>query len=416
MTLTLTVGGVDQSGFTVYDITVATGRDDVYSQPDGSVMNAEFVGWVPAGKVGDEVVLTDEFGQVFRGWVTDVRAELQSDMTWRSNLSATGPLALLGQALAGYAAWPVESDSFRVRRVVDETPLSAMLAIDVAVEGVDVSGRLADTHPENAAELARVTADSGMGVLWEQPASYTYPLRYSQAKTRTWDAYTHSWGEISEAVTWDVLSDTLIWDAFDSDSLPVPNRPPEYTLDPAVVHADLVFEQTVSDLARTVTVSYGQPDSVEEQPVPVQAGDGRAPTKSFSTILQEVGDATQYAETMRTRFQAPLWRLSSMKIQADYLDSGEYQTLRGVLQVGTRLTVPIPEGSPVGSMWQGYLEGWSQSFHGNGDGRSTVVDMTVSDRYLTEPADRWLSLSSSGVWSQLPDDLLWEDSNDISNS
>lgn len=394
--MNLTIEDFDASCLTIYDLKITCGRDDVYSQPDGSVLEAELIGYTEHGAmVGRKVTVTDEYGRLFAGWVTDLTAGYATADGWRMHLSATGPLALLGQYVAGVDDWPVETDSQRVARAVGETELGPYLAADLTVEGFNIAARTGKA--DNAASLARLAADSAHGVLWENPAEVEQPLRYTPAKYRTWNEYLHSWGELPG--TWDDLPDDMAWQDLDSDALPVEGIPPTLDLDCATVHAEIEFEQTVGDVIRMVEVSYKDPDDIA-RPAPILAGSG-APSKKFDTALDSLSDATAFANTVLERNSEPLWRLSSA-----ILDMGlvtDKATVRNSLQVGTKVIVNMPLGSPVGTVWQGFLEGWEHVITDAGH----IVNLNLSDRYLTEPAIRWIHIPNNTLWDDI--EGSWDD-------
>lgn len=408
MSAVLRIGADDVSGITPYDVTVSVGRDDIYSQPDGSVLNATVHGWERAGRLADPVTLVDAHGSLFVGWITDLKATLEMDMTWTTDITATGPLALLGQMEGALTDYPQESDSERVLRIIEATPLAHLALIDPDVAGFEILPRLAEPGLF-AVDLARSAADDGMGVLWECPADPGKPIRYTQARLRRWGEYRHTWSELPAGQSWAGFPADLAWADLSSDFLPPPvNKPPAFTLDPAACYADLVFEQKIGDLARTITVRYGA-EPVEGSRPAHRVGEG-APLIEFDTQLALSDDAAAYANMMVRRYRTPAWRLTSIRVEQHLMD--DPAELRAALQVGTRLTVPIPEGSPVGIVWEGYLEGWDHALAGEDGGFSHIIEMHVSDKQLTEPADQWLDIPPHVTWDSIPPEMRWVDATD----
>lgn len=397
--LIMTIDGINVNRHAVYELSISTGRQDIYGQPDGSILNADILGHIPAGQVGSAVVVRDRHGQLFAGWTTDITSRQNDAMAWRTTITATGPLALLGQTYAGYEAHPVETDSLRVARIIEETPLRDMHAVDTAIEGFDLAPRPAQM-PENAADLARLAADSAMGVLWEQPSDPSTPLRYTPGKYRVWGGYSPTWAEMPED-TWDDLDGT--W----SEAVIADSVAPVLELQPGEVYADLVFEQRIGDVVRTVRVTYG-PEDAEQRPQ-VSAGSGEPPAKAFDTILDSQGDAVQYANTVLQRHSEPLWRLRSAQVEMVGLAVQRVSELRGALAVGAKVILHIPYGSPVGTRWEGYLEGWGFDIVADERRSSFLLTLNVSDRYLTEPADRWSDFDDTTTWDDLLDATTWDD-------
>jgi hypothetical protein len=386
---------------TTYDVTVECGRDDIESQPDASILNATLNRFLEV-EIGDPVTLADEDGILFHGWLTDQTAELDpSDMSWAVKVIATGPLAVLGHARAGGVDYPQESDSARIVRVLDEA--GALYLVDPGILGPQLLPRTAEA--ESAAELARKAADDGMGVLWEQPADPADPIRYTPQRLRHWAPYKLAWAELDPALAWDGFG-ALTWADLDSDHLGgPPGTPPALELDPATTLAEATFEQRIGDWARTITVTWGTAaeGSTDRPVVAVGAGE---PVQDHTTDLALVDEATAYANTMLRRSQQPAWRLQGIRIPLHRIDAAG---VRAALTVGTRLTVPFPLGSPVGYLWQGFLEGWKHHLIGQDDVEEHWLELRTSERSLTEASDRWQDIAPGITWDGTDPAMRWID-------
>lgn len=399
MLLTLTIGGVDVSHRTPYEVKVKAGRDDIESQPDATVLTFSMLGHGQE-QVGDLCVLTDDYGQVFSGYVTDLKAEQDDGMGWTVSCTATGPLAVLGHLNVGAAGWPRETDSARIARAVEEAGLPHL--IDANAAGPDILPHEAG-ETVNAADAARDAADSGMGVLWEDPTDPLMRLRYLNARQRAWKAYDYTWAELPPLRAWTGYAG-ITWSAMDSDNVTgvVSTYPGHIEIDPGTANAEVTFEQSVGDWARKITVTWGaEPEGGGDRPV-VTTGT-QPPEEGWDTILADVADATTFASTMLRRKRYPSWRLTSLLVHSALLPPDVWLSLRGGLVVGLRITVPFPHGSPVGTLWEGYLEGWEHQATEEGH----TLALNVSDRQLTEPADRWMDASPTTTWDDLADDLRW---------
>ena len=392
----LTIDDVDVSGRTPYDVKVTVGRDDIEGQPDAAVLSFQMVGY-GAEKVGSVARLTDEYGPLFAGLLTDLKVEQDAAMTWTMSATATGSLAVLGQLSCGEGGWPQETDSQRINRILQEVGVPHNVA-------PLTDGPLLLAHPAgevvNAADAARDAADSGMGVLWGDPNDPWMAISYIPASMRAWGVYPLTWRDLLDDDTWGAYTGVawtrMVSPDVESDS-PYPGH---FTVDPSTANAEVVFEQIVGDLARTITVEYGEaPADGGDRPT-VTAGDEH-PEDNYSTLLVDVSDASNFATTMLRRRQQPAWRLTEIILHASLLDAEQWAQLRRDMAIGMRLTVPFPHGSPVGHEWQGYLEGWEHQATDEGH----TLTLNVSDRQLTEPADRWMDITSS--WADIPADLRW---------
>lgn len=412
MTAVLLLSGRNVSAEAIADVAVDAGREDIAAQPDATVLTATLDG-LPDSRVGDTAALFDAWGhQLFTGRISDLRAEQavkqQLDgsqrLAWTTAVTAVGPLALLGQAQAGAGDAPQESDSRRILRILAETPLAGWAVIEPGIPGPDLLPRPAE--PASAADLARAAADDGMGVLWEHADG---TIRYTPWRLRQWRAYQLTWGELG--MPWTDIPPEATWSQLDSALVPGPAvKPPEMELDPVAARAELTFEESVGDLARTITVTYGT--APDDGPRPTStAGDG-PPVVQIDTDLAEAADAATHATAMLRRHYEPAWRLTTLRIELHRLRTSAARQLLDALQVGTRLTIPIPHGSPVGTLWQGYLEGWRHEIHGSPAGQSHAVQLRVSDRQLTEPADRWRDIDPGITWAGTDPAMRWIDASE----
>jgi hypothetical protein len=402
VTATLTVGATDASCATDYDVTVTVGREAVDEQPSASVLTVASSESVTA-RIGDPVVLSDAYGRMFGGTVTDLDAEWDAfGAVWRTRLIAAGPLADLGREWVGDTPWPQESDSARVDRVL--TLVAAPHNVDPAILGPEMLGT--DVDHRTALDYAQSVAQDALGVLWEQPADAATPIRYAPQRVRAWDAVAIVWSEVQQGMTWATMPADLTWDAV---AMAAPNDAvPALDLDCTEVLADVVLSSRVGDHVGQVTVLWGPPADPGAERAAETVGDG-TPAVRLDTQLATAGGALQVADTVWRARREPLWRLTRLTVPTDTLPPARVQQIRGALTVGTRLTVTLPAGAPAGSRWEGYLEGWR---HELADGRHDLI-LATSERGMTEPADRWQDVPPQTAWATLPADLLWDDALDM---
>jgi hypothetical protein len=84
--------------------------------------------------------------------------------------------------------------------------------------------------------------------------------------------------------------------------------------------------------------------------------------------------------------------------------------VRAALAVGTTLTISgIGYASPIGAIWEGYLEGWQ---HRIAPGRHEITLFT-SERVFTEPSDRWQDITPTLRWDQIAADVTWDQTGDM---
>lgn len=410
MTAVLTVAGANISGTTHFDVEVEVGRDNVDSQPDASVLTAILDGWQAAGKVSDPLVLSDSWGQLFAGTITDLQAELDPTRThpWRTRITAAGPLADIGRAIVGDEPWPQESDSKRVKRILDLVGVNTA-AIHDGVIGPAILAK--DVDRQSALDQAQNVAADAFGVLWEQPADPDHPIRYSPQRLRTWTPVALGWAELP-TTTWGAVDSALTWNDIDSDAFQLPGSPVALTLNAGDVIADLVLEQRIGDLIRTVRVTYGaETEDGDGNSIPrpqAIAGNG-TPEVGRDTQLANAIDAAALADTLWRSHREPAWLMRQIILKPlEDMAPAVAADIRAALTVGTRLTIDrIAYPGPFGSVWQGYLEGWT---HQLTPGRH-VVEMFTSERIFTEPSDRWQDIGSGLRWADVV--VTWDQTGDM---
>lgn len=368
MSAVLTLAGQDISAATLYDVTVGAGRGDIDQQPDASVLSATVEGWRPAGRIGDRVTLRDVHGPLFGGVVTDIDCQWWKNPKtggkyWRTRITAVGPLADLGRTYIGDEPWPQETDSVRLDRIL--ALARAPYLIDTGIPGPDLLPRDVDYQP--ALELAQGVAADARGLLWEQPGDLTTPIRYQPSQARSWD----------------------------------PAR--MLTLDAGDVLATVTVTQRLGDVIRKVRVTYG-PDPGDGSPRAQAVAGSGTPELQFDTQLADATDAQGIADTVWKSRREAGWRLQQLAVPLHLIDPADAAAIRDWLAVGALLQlVNINFDSPLGTIWNGYLEGWQ---HQLTNGEHQLI-MFTSERRLTEPADRWQDISGAVHWQDVSPDTSW---------
>lgn len=412
MTAALTVAGVDVTAVTHWNVQIDVGRDNVDDQPDASVLSATVDGWQPAGQSADPVTLTDDYGRLFTGTVTDLQTDLdpQRSTPWRTRITAAGPLADVGRVIVGDEPWPQESDSVRIVRILTLAGVNTD-GVDPGIVGPAILPR--DVDRQSALEQAQSVAGDAFGVLWEQPADPASPIRYSPQRLRTWTPVAIAWSELP-ATTWDATDPALIWADLDSALFQLPGAPSALTLHAGDVVADLELEQRIGDLVRTVRVTYGtETDDGDGGTLPrpqAIAGTG-IPEVGRDTQLADVTDAATLADTLWRSRREPAWLLRRVTLRPlEDMTPDTATAVRDALAVGTRLTIDgIAWPGPFGTVWQGYLEGWTHRLHPG----AHVIDLFTSERIFTEPSDRWHDITDGTRWQDVGATVTWDQTGDM---
>jgi hypothetical protein len=243
-----------------------------------------------------------------------------------------------------------------------------------------------------------------LGTLWEDFSTPATPIRYTPQSLRAWNAQAITWGSVDPATKWNTLPAGLTWSQVTTDTLPIAGAPGSLTLDCGDIDAEVVFSQRLSDVVAYVRVAYGIDPGAGERPEAVAGTPGGFPQVKLDGQLALSGDAQAVADTIWRSRREPVWRLSEVLLRRDDLSAGEWSALRAALDVGTRLTINLPTTSPVGPIWQGFLEGWELGIVDD----IHSVTLRTSERLMTEPADRWQDVAAAEKWNTLAAGLTWD--------
>ena len=337
--------------------------------------------------------------RLFAGRVTDVTAERSPDRPgWILTVVAAGTLAELSRFQIGAPPWPAESDSERIRRVLDTAGYDTA-GIPV-LAGPTMFAR--DIDKQTPATLLRELADSGGGLLWEDHSTADAVtggalVSYQPLVLRTITSLT-LWDQVAD--TWDDV--TGEWDAqMDSPTAP-------WLLDPCAISADdWTWATTIGDLVTHCVVTYGDNDPETS----VSAGTLTPPVyeKKLSSQLQDAADAQALANRTILGRGAQRYSTETAALDVSRIPDEEMPYLRARLIGGRAVRIPgMPAGSPVPELL-GFIEGWQHEISVENGALSWWVTLFITDATLTAPATQWNqadpltwdSITPSDIWDQL---------------
>jgi hypothetical protein len=320
----------------VDQVAIRHGRDDPDSQPEPSSATLDLspaadVDTMPglleigAGIRVDTTTITATYTR-FVGRVTDLSygwedaGEATPDRP-QGQVIAVGPMADLGRRIVGDAPWAQELDGARVANVL----AAAGVVLDPAYSDpgtVQILPRDVDSQP--ALEVAKGTAESANGLVWETRAG---EIRYADADHRRGIAV------------------ALALDACDVLVTPTWKRSTEALLNRVSLGYGPVPEE--GEQARYVA---DRPESVARY--------GRYELTTETELATEA-DATALGDLLLTRNSSPVWIMSELPVDMKGLDAGQTDALLGMDMHSLVVLTGLPSAGAAPTTAQLWLEGWS---------------------------------------------------------
>lgn len=361
-------------------VSLAGGRDDPETQPDAATAQVEFTATPddplpPVVEIGAIIEVATTHGSTayrrFTGRVTDVvlgwdDAGEQTPEAGVGQILAAGVLADVGRRVIGDTPWPAELDGARVSRVM----AAAGIVLDPAYSDpgtVTVLPRDVDSKP--ALEVARSTAESASGMVWETRAG---DVRYADAKHRA-------------------------------------GAPVVLELDACDILVTPTWRRTTEGLLNKVSVEYGTAPDGSNRPTYVNTN-AASVTKygryeaAVATELANLADAQALGDMLLARNAAPVWVMGALPIDVDSLTADQYAALL-TLQMHDLVRVtglPVLGTAPTSAtLWvEGYSETLAYGIH--------EVELVVSGYCRTSPAPWWNVVDPYWTWNTMPADLTWD--------
>jgi hypothetical protein len=363
-------------------VTINHGRDDATGQPEASSATVDLsrdpTGRFPLppeleiGAVVKVVTNTaNASSQRFVGRVTDLTLGWEDDGAETPDAAVgqvvcTGLLDDTARRVIGDVPWPQELDGARVSRIMT----AAGITLDPLFSDpghVAVLARDVDSQP--ALDVARQTAESASGVVWQTRDG---EIRYADSE--------HRRGQTS----------TLTLDA--CDLLVTPS-----------------WRRTLEGLVNSVSIGYGVDAEGGEQPrvlMSNQASIDRYGTYGLSaaTMLATLADAQAMASLLMGRNSTPVWLFAALPVDVPGLDESRTTALLG-LDMHSLLAVtglPAVGSAPTSALL--WVEGWRETLTAD----SHEFELVVSGYCRTVPPPRWDDMNPGWTWDTMPADITWD--------
>jgi hypothetical protein len=173
-----------------------------------------------------------------------------------------------------------------------------------------------------------------------------------------------------------------------------------YTPDPAETHVDLAWEQT-DDLVNDATVSWSGGSQHSSDATSIGKYDKHS--VQLSSGLGDASSATRRVQSIVARLAYPAWNLGDVTTWDD--------AVLGV-EIGAIVEVDnLPSSSPVGSSWQGVLEGSVDSYAPNIEGVIIgTYDLALGDLKHSSEVLTWIGIDPQTLqWQQVNPGTSWSE-------
>jgi hypothetical protein len=397
------INGVEYKQDTINQVTITTGRNDIFDTTLPGYCLFELVntsGASPVVLLLDEIVIstTDSSNNevpLFTGEVTSVNNSLIGtgpNVAVNTLLvTGVGSLSKLVRRNAGGNSYPQELDGERIRRILEDAlfvqwedlPGSliwdnvnpAQTWADFGIQGVDeiddgrfeVEARAAEL--DRAADIARITESTGLGYLYETPDGL---IGYADAERRTAN-----------------IANNAI--ALDADFL----------------NAQLVTRLTTNDVINSVVIQYDDQQS-EVQAINDQSVEQYGLIEDIrNTLLITQNDAEEQAARFVSLRGTPNLNLDSITLNLinDKIDNDTRDLLLGVSMDTLLVVTGLPEGITADGFFEGFVEGWTWTLSKG----SIELEMKVSNAIFSAFEVQWEDYNPNTQWQNLANDLQWLD-------
>jgi hypothetical protein len=398
---TLTVGGVSYTNLTLADVTITSGRTDIYSQATAGYASFTILNFDDTPVSIDvnaqvNIKVKDSAGvdvNVFGGYVTDIDLEVKSSGTGglvqNMRIIALGALSKLPKSLTnGVLAKDFDGD--QIYTILSDLLFNTWNEVPAAETWAGYDPAITWANAEN----------SGLGEI-DQPGDYeltarssdvtdVYSLVAALANSGLGYLYEDNQGRISYA---DSTHRNTYLTTYGYTSVS----------GNTALAAGIKTSLKSGDIRNAVTIRYKNNQTVSDQDDASIAIFGYQ-AQSIQTTLEHTADATSQAEfylqiraNPEAQFRSITFPLGNPEID----DSDRDALLNAFMGLPIDIT-DLPANINDGR-FQGFVEGWTFSASYNG----LAITLTVSPTAYSLQAVRWNGVSVAETWNSLSNTLTW---------
>jgi hypothetical protein len=399
----LSINSVDYTNITLSNLTISSGRTDIYSQPRAGYANIEIINLdltpitidVNDGlsiKVKDS---TGTFVNIFGGSVTDSQVEVTSTGTGGINesirITALGSLAKLTKTLTE-GVLSKDFDGNQIYAVLADTFFNTWAEVPAATTWATYNATTTWEDAEN----------SGVGEI-DQPGQYELAARSSSLT----DIYSLVAGLATSGLGYlyeDAQGRIGYADALHR-GLYLANNGYTMLSGNHALSRGIRTIRRLGDLRNNVTITYknGQQESAIDLSSVDQYG---AQAENISTTLENTADALSQAEFYLgiRAWPQDVFESITFTLGNSELDDSDRDSLLNVF-MGLPLDITDLPANMVNGRFQGFVEGWTFRAGYN----RLDITLNVSPTAFSLQSMQWLDVGVTETWNTLSNTLDWNE-------
>lgn len=396
-------GGGDYTNVTLANLTITSGRQDIYSQPYAGYCNVEIINLDQSPiviDVNDQIIIkvkdsTGTFVNLFGGFVTDIDIEVtqasSTALTERIKVVAMGALSKLPKTLTE-GVLSKDFDGNQIYEILSQALFNTWNEVPAATTWATYDATTTWAEAEN----------SGLGDI-DQPGDYELAAR----TTNTTDIY---------SLVRDLATSGLGYLYEDSEGrIGYADSTRRNTYLAANGYVDLTGNHALArgirtskrsgDVRNNVTITYkngAQETASDPDSIAIYGQQAYNITTSLENAADALAQAEFYLELRA--FPEPQFKSITFPLTSPEIDDTDRDAL---LKVFMGMPVNITE-LPInigGGTFQGFVEGWTFSAGYN----ALYLTLTVSPTAYSLQAMRWNGVPVTESWNTINAGLQWID-------
>ena len=396
-------GGGDYTNVTLANLTITSGRQDIYSQPYAGYCNVEIINLDLSPiviDINDQIIIkvkdsTGTFVNLFGGYVTDIDVEVtqasSTAISERVKVVALGALSKLPKTLTT-GVLSKDFDGDQIYTILSEALFNTWNEVPAATQWNTYTATTTWANAEN----------SGLGDI-DQPGDYELTARSSN----TTDIYslvsslaTSGLGYLFE----DSEGRIGYADSTHRSQYLATNGYVDLTGNHALSRGIRTSKRS-GDVRNNVTITYkanAQQSATDIESIGIYGQQAYEITTSLENAADAISQANFYL-ALRA-FPEAQFKSITFPISSPEIDDTDRDAL---LEVFMGMPVNITElpSNITNGQFQGFVEGWTFSAGYN----SLYLTLTVSPTAYSLQSTRWNGVSGAETWNTLSPTLEWID-------